>query len=560
MQGFKTWYDIPILYMKKNFYHHIRQLLPPKLRKRMHRVLLASILRALLDFMGIAVLFPALWVILKPGEHSLSPLLLCGVAFLFVSLKNLLAMWLIRIQIRFQLDSYRAISLQLFVNHFRRGILHLKNQGSNRLTHEVNYTCYLFGQGILASFFRFCSEGILSLLLLTVLLVQEPIAGLLLATLFASLSVAYSHLSRKHLHKYGREELEARRKQTRIVSETFRGYPEIEISQTFAQSLHSFEQGAETIAYNRLRADMYQQFPLFISETALILGMATLTLAGRGDLSLSGGIFALVSFRLIPAIRMLLGAYATLQNTAHILDTIHKGLTFQSPDPTNPAPLDFRRQIKIRDLSYAFPDGHLLFRRINWTITPGERVGIRGTNGSGKTTLFNLLLGFLEPTEGEIRIDGQKLTLSNRADWHRIVGYVPQEIFIADETLLYNIAFGLPNPDREKARNVLKEVDLADWLDTLPAGLDTPMLETGSRLSGGQKQRIGIARALYKEPRVLLLDEASSALDPHTEQEINRSLLHLCEQHRELTLLIISHHEAPLALCNRILDLDNYRP
>ncbi|WP_307757667.1 ATP-binding cassette domain-containing protein [uncultured Mediterranea sp.] len=235
-------------------------------------------------------------------------------------------------------------------------------------------------------------------------------------------------------------------------------------------------------------------------------------------------------------------------------------MTFQSPDPTTPAPLDFRQQIKIRNLSYAFPDGHLLFRRINWTITPGERVGIRGTNGSGKTTLFNLLLGFLEPTEGEIRIDGQKLTLSNRADWHRIVGYVPQEIFIADETLLYNIAFGLPNPDREKARNVLKEVDLADWLDALPAGLDTPMLETGNRLSGGQKQRIGIARALYKEPRVLLLDEASSALDPHTEQEINRSLLHLCEQHRELTLLIISHHEAPFALCNRILDLDNYRP
>lgn len=546
--------------MKKNLYHHIRQLLPPTLRRRMNLVLLVSLLRALLDFMGIAALFPVLWFILKPEDHSPSLLLLCGTVLLFVSLKNILAIWLTRVQVRFQLDVYRATSLQIFTNHYRRGMLHLKSQGSNRLTHEVNYSCYLFSQGVLASFLRLCSEGILSLLLLTVLLIREPIAGFLLTLLFAGLSLAYSYLSHKRLHQYGKEELEARRKQTRIVFETFRGYAEVEVAQAFTRSLHSFEQGTKSIACNRLHADVYQQLPLFISETSLILGMVVLSLAGRGDLSLSGGLFALVSFRLIPAIRMMLGACATLQNTAHVLDTLHEGLATPHFSSTTSAPLDFRQQIELRNLSYTFPDGEVLFRHLDWTIRPGERIGIRGTSGSGKTTLFNLLLGFLEPTEGEIRIDNQRLTPNNRADWHRIVGYVPQEIFIADDTLLYNIALGFPEPDREKARKALKEADLTDWLDTLPNGLDTPMQEAGNRLSGGQKQRIGIARALYKNPRVLLLDEASSALDPHTEQELNRNLLHLCEQHRELTLLIISHHETPFALCNRILNLENFHP
>ena len=182
-----------------------------------------------------------------------------------------------------------------------------------------------------------------------------------------------------------------------------------------------------------------------------------------------------------------------------------------------------------------------------------------GPSGSGKSTLFNLMLGFFEPTAGEILIDGQKLTPVNRGGWHELVGYVPQEIFIIEGSLADNIALGQPQADRAKVMQVLEQVQLKEWADTLPQGLDTSLGEYGSRLSGGQKQRIGIARALYKDAEVLFFDEATSALDNKTEQEINHALEMLSLKHKELTLVVIAHRESSLAFCDRIFDLDGKR-
>ena len=132
---------------------------------------------------------------------------------------------------------------------------------------------------------------------------------------------------------------------------------------------------------------------------------------------------------------------------------------------------------------------------------------------------------------------------------------MPQEIFIVEGSLLDNVALGHPSPDRQRVMEVLEQVRLKDWLETLPQGLDTPLGEYGSRLSGGQKQRIGIARALYKEAEVLFFDEATSALDSRTESEINRALEELSEQCRELTMIIIAHRETSLRVCDRIWGL-----
>jgi ABC-type multidrug transport system fused ATPase/permease subunit len=167
------------------------------------------------------------------------------------------------------------------------------------------------------------------------------------------------------------------------------------------------------------------------------------------------------------------------------------------------------------------------------------------------------MLGFFPPTSREIQIDGKKLTPSNRHQWHRLVGYVPQEIFIIQGSLAENIALG-QTIDEEKIRNVLKQVQLDEWAATLPEGMNTSLGEYGSRLSGGQKQRIGIARALYKDAEVLFFDEATSALDNHTEQEINAALQELSNTHKELTMIIIAHRESSLTFCDRIIDLETF--
>ena len=534
----------------------ILALLPPKARRRSWQVAVAVLVRAVLDFAGVAALIPLLLAVLRPEGSRTQMLLLCLAVMGFVVLKNALVVALARVESSFQLEVYRDFSRRMFVNYYRRGLLFLKSKSSVQLGHEVNYVCYLFCLCVLSPLFRIAGDAILILFMMVTLVVWEPVAGLLLCAAFLPLALIYTAVVRRKLRLYGQEELEARRRQSRTVVEAFRGYAELEIAQAFGTSLTAFDQGMQSIVRSRLRMERYQLFPQFLSEAAIVAGIALLIGAGRGDLSIVSGVFAIAAFRLIPAMRSILNSWVTLQNASHSIEIVRDGLNEAcAPKEGEEEPFTFEHELTLHNLGFAFPDGKLLFSGVNLAIRRGERIGVRGPSGSGKSTLFNLLLGFLEPTEGEIRVDGRKLTPANRHDWHRLVGYVPQEIFIIEGSLLDNVALGDAHPDRQRVMEVLTQVSLKDWTAGLPQGLDTPLGEYGSRLSGGQKQRIGIARALYKKAEVLFFDEATSALDSRTESEINQALEELSEQYHELTLIIIAHRESSLKVCDRIFDL-----
>ena len=533
-------------------------LLPERERRRSVWIALAVLVRAMLDFAGVAALIPLLLAVLKPGSSRPMMLLLCGGVLLFVVCKNGLVALLARVESRFQMRIYRDFSRRMFINYYRRGLLFLKSKSSVQLGYEVNYICYTFCLCVMAPLFRIGGEAILVLLMITALVVWEPLAGLLLCAVLIPLAVVYILIVRKRLRAFGREELEARRKQSRTVVEAFRGYAEIEIAQSFGSSVQSFDQGMDAIVHSRLRMERYQLFPQFLSEAAIVAGIALLVGVGRGDVGIMSGVFAVAAFRLIPAMRGILNSWATLQNASHSIAVVADGiadLDKELESGAQPA-FTFEHSIRLENLGFAFPDGSLLFSGLNLEIRRGERIGVRGASGSGKSTLFNLLLGFFPPTEGRICIDGRELPHANRNAWHRLVGYVPQEIFIIEGSLADNVALGHLPPDRNKVAHVLEQVQLKEWAEALPQGLDTPLGEYGSRLSGGQKQRIGIARALYKEAEVLFFDEATSALDSRTEQEINEALRALSGRYRELTMIIIAHRESSLKVCNRIFDLE----
>lgn len=522
------------------------------------RIVFAVLLRALLDFAGVAALIPLLLAVLKPDSDRGMMLALCGVVLMFVMLKNGLVVLLARMQSRFLLDIYKDFSRRMFENYYRRGLLFLKSTSSLRLGHEVNYVCYTFSLCVLAPALRIVGDSVLVLLMVSALVIWEPVAGLLLCAAFLPLTGGYIGLIRKRLRLYGTEELEARRKQLRTVVEAFRGFVELEVAHAFDASVSSFEKNIDSITHNRLRMETCQLFPLFLSETAMVCGLALLVAAGRGDLGLLGGIFAVAAFRLLPAIRNILNNWGTLQNASHTIEVVAEGIT-DNPQKSTPAglPFSFCQGIELHGVNFTFPDGVILFKDLNLNIKRGECVGIRGASGSGKSTLFNLMLGFLTPMGGEIRIDGKPLTPANREEWHKVAGYVPQEIFVAEGTLAANIALGQSKVDYKEVMRALEQAQLKEWVEQLPQGLDTPLGEFGSRLSGGQKQRIGIARALYKKAEVLFFDEATSALDQQTEQDINQALQELSLQRHELTLVIIAHRESSLAFCDRIVNLDN---
>ena len=301
-----------------------------------------------------------------------------------------------------------------------------------------------------------------------------------------------------------------------------------------------------------------QLFPMFLSESSIVVGLALLMSVGGGDLGVVSGVFAIAAYRMIPAVRGILYSWSTLQNASFSIKVVAEGIREEREEPEadeiEEQMVDFGNGLEVKDLHFAFPDGEVLLKGLNFEVKRGERIGVQGPSGSGKSTLFNLLLGFLEPTSGEIRVGGQRLTAGTRRSWHRLVGYVPQEIFIIQGSLAENIALGRA-VEPERIWRVLEQVQLREWAEGLPQGIDSPLGEYGSRLSGGQKQRIGIARALYKEAEVLFFDEATSALDSATEHEINLALEQLSERHKELTMIIIAHRDSSLRFCDRIIEL-----
>ena len=540
--------------MLKEIYH----LLLPSERRMGMRVIMAVFFSALLNFAGLAALIPVLLFLIEEKEEKGEALLFCLLAVGFILFKNVLVMGLSRFQNYFLLSLYKRLSFSLFSSYYHRGLLFISRLGSTRLGYEVNYVCYAFSMSLLSPLLNMTADVLLILLVTAVLLVYAPMTVLMLYLAFFPFMLMYIFGIKRRIRYYGKKELLARREQTRIVTEAYKGYAELEVNHAFPSLQHSFLKGLDTISFCRLKLETVYHLPLCLSELSVVIGLTLLALSGTGNVKALVGIFAVGAFRLLPALRESLSAWTQIQNSVFCLRIIKAGMEdlFSTFEEKPTAGLSFEKEIAISNLSYTYPEGKRVLKEFDCTIRKGEYIGIRGPSGIGKSTLFNLLLGFLKPDGGEIRIDGVLLSAENRKLWHRRIGYVPQGVFILDGTLAENVALGCCDISKEKVKRILRQVRLDEWVDELPLGIDTLLGESGARLSGGQKQRVGIARALYKEADILLLDEATSALDTATECEINEMICGLRNDYRGLTVLSIAHRESSLALCNRIITLN----
>lgn len=540
--------------MLKEIYH----LLLPSERRMGMRVIMAVFFSALLNFAGLAALIPVLLFLIEEKEEKGEALLFCLLAVGFILFKNVLVMGLSRFQNYYLLSLYKRLSFSLFSSYYHRGILFISRLGSTRLGYEVNYVCYAFSMSLLSPLLNMTADVLLILLVTAVLLVYAPMTVLMLYLAFFPFMLMYIFGIKRRIRYYGKKELLARREQTRIVTEAYKGYAELEVNHAFPSLQHSFLKGLDTISFCRLKLETVYHLPLCLSELSVVIGLTLLALSGTGNVKALVGIFAVGAFRLLPALRESLSAWTQIQNSVFCLRIIKAGMEdlFSTFEEKPTAGLSFEKEIAISNLSYTYPEGKRVLKEFDCTIRKGEYIGIRGSSGIGKSTLFNLLLGFLKPDGGEIRIDGVLLSAENRKLWHRRIGYVPQGVFILDGTLAENVALGCCDISKEKVKRILRQVRLDEWVDELPLGIDTLLGESGARLSGGQKQRVGIARELYKEADILLLDEATSALDTATECEINEMICGLRNDYRGLTVLSIAHRESSLAFCNRIITLN----
>jgi ATP-binding cassette subfamily B protein len=302
--------------------------------------------------------------------------------------------------------------------------------------------------------------------------------------------------------------------------------------------------------------------PRYILEAVGMLMICIVAFVlSRGESRLLGavpvlGALAMGAQRLLPAMQMSFGSWTTILSNTHGLDRVVDVLTCdQASTTTGIINVCNVKSLTFDSVSFRYSsDTKLVLKELSFNFSKGERIGVIGATGSGKSTTMDLLLGLLQPTSGQILIDGEPLVGEKVFAWQKSLSHVPQVIYLADASIAENIAFGLPKDkiDMEQVRKAASLAQIAEHVESLEYGYDTFVGERGIRLSGGQRQRIGIARALYKNATVLVFDEATSALDDETEAELMKAIDGLS---KDLTVVMIAHRLSTVRRCDKILKL-----
>ncbi len=557
-------------------------IIPRQFRVRGYLVTFTILLRALLNFVGLAALLPVLYLILDSenihsnrylseiydtfgfGSDTSFVASVTAAMLLFITVKCLVNLALYRFERDYIYALYRYLSRNLYIDYFNRGLSFIKSSNSAVLSRNVNVVCYTFVAGVLRPLASIFSEAMLFAMLFAAILIYNPTAALLTVAIFVPSVWLYFALVRKRVNRYGDIENEAQRTKYRNVVETYRGYADIEINNAFPKMLSSFDRSIDTIIDVGAKNATVSTLPQIFTEIGLAAGMSLLVTmsvgSGSGDMKILFRIFAVAALRLLPSIRSIMAAWTALRYNRYTIDIIRDADINKTSTVEDTADdrFEFRDSIEIDNLSFRFADSDKdTLHGLSFEIRKGEKIGIKGRSGAGKTTLFNLLLGFYRPTGGGIRIDGELLSESNRRKWQNTIGYVSQSVFLTDNTILANIALGCDEAsvDLDRVNKAVDMANLREFVDSLPNGLQSRIGECGALLSGGQRQRIGIARALYKRADILFFDEATSSLDSDTERGINESIETLSRNDDQLTIIIIAHRESSLDCCDRIIEI-----
>ena len=341
---------------------------------------------------------------------------------------------------------------------------------------------------------------------------------------------------------------------------------------------------ARFAGHSAIIARMFARTPVFANSARYFveplafggLVVAVLVLAARGrdfsDILPNLGVMALAGYRLLPSLQLLYAQLTQVSSMRHAVDEVYDEFVAAETDKSLPRPISvqsvmpanpfrWNNNITLCEVLYRYPgSSRPALDGVSVVIPKNTSLGVIGPTGSGKSTFVDLLLGLYYPTAGEILIDGQPLTPTLVPSWRDSIGYVPQDIFLIDDTIARNVAFGLPDEkiDHARLREACAMAQILDFIKAeLANGFDTTVGERGIRLSGGQRQRIGLARALYHRPSLLILDEATSALDVATEARLLNALRSLSGK---LTMIVAAHRLSAVANCGQVIDLGNEIP
>lgn len=409
------------------------------------------------------------------------------------------------------------------------------------------------------------AQGAVVLAMVALIVMYDPFMALVIVLVVSVLYGAIYALARQRLATIGALRQDANVERYQACSEALGGIKDMKITQALDAYLALFNRASREFARHSTTSETISAAPLYMVEA---VGYSGLILIALSLLSRSAdvaqvlpalGLYGFAAYRMLPAAQIMYRGFARLRFSSAALDSIHHDLALPvaAPAPSTGEVLQPQREIRLQDICFAYPSAahKPVLQDFNLLIPVKSSIGIAGKSGAGKSTAMDILLGLLSPQAGTLRVDGVEINASNVNAWQRSIGYVPQHIYLADASVLENIAFGVPKAEIDLAavERAARAAQIHDFvMRELPQGYATHVGERGIRLSGGQRQRVGIARALYRDPPVLFFDEATSALDADTEQAVNAALNYFSSRK---TIVVIAHREASLRQCQHVINL-----
>ena len=558
------------------------KILSKKQRKRFYLILFCLFVGMILEAFGIGIILPVLNIIVSPESlkqyvwlndffNSISLInnqqiiifaliLLIGVYFF----KSLYLVLLSYYQNRYISFISSQISNRLFKNYLNQDFIFHNERNSSELIKifqvEINMVTSLLLSGVIL-----ITEIAIVIAIISTLFFVEPSGTIFIIIFFLVFGSIFYYFSRNKSSAWGIIRQQEDSKISKLIMEGLNGINEVFLlgkEHFFHSRLVRYNKTKAIINSNQITLGQIPRYYLeFISIVSLV-GFILIMIINEKDLNdiiSIGGVFIAATFRVLPSINRIIGSLQQIKYFKSSVDIVNRDLNLAGlpiVDKKDQTKILFQHKLQLDQVSFSYPKSESsIFENLNFELNHGEVVGIIGPSGVGKSTFTNLIVGFLNSFEGDFKVDGKLIDKSNAKNWRKQLGYVSQSIYLIDDTIRANVAFGEEPDEIDDLRieKAIKKAQLYNFIQGLPEKLDSIVGERGAQLSGGQQQRIGIARALYHDPKLLILDEATSALDEETEKEVMKAVEGL---KGEMTILIITHRLSTLSCCDKIYKVD----
>ncbi|HBQ52033.1 MAG: ABC transporter ATP-binding protein [Actinobacteria bacterium] len=499
----------------------------------------------------------------SPSREDLIVIVMLLMVGIYI-VRSLFLLWSSWVQKGFSAALSGRLSQRLFTIYLRQPYLfHLQHNSATLMRNSRNANVVVTG-GIDPTLVLL-TDGLVAIALFTLLIIVEPVGTIITLVAFGVGAWLFQLLTRRRIERWGDQRNLHDGMILQHLQQGLGGAKDVKILGRESEFLDQHEKHLkESLRINRVYS-VLQTMPRMYMEILTIAGLAALVISmvlqkqSFTEIIPTLGLFAAAAFRVMPSINRLLGALQTLIYSRAIIASVYADFKLDAPDETKLVTgIPFSEQLELRSVTFQYPTASTpSLQQVSLVVRRGEAVGFVGPSGAGKSTLVDVILGLFAPTAGLVLVDGQDIQ-KNLRNWQNQIGYVPQSIYLTDDTLRRNVAFGLgdENIDENSVRNAIRLAQLEEFVSSLPENLDTVVGERGVRLSGGQRQRIGIARALYHNPSILVLDEATSSLDTPTEHGVMQAVQAL---QGSKTVIIVAHRLSTVEYCDRLYRIESSR-